>query len=152
MKIRLVSLIATSVLSLALLTTAQAEQADSKVTRAIPIGTPSKIPGVLVINAPEVIKLADSDEEIVIFDSRSAVERKQGKIAWSESFNPKQLSAKRLADSIASTDTVVVFYGDKNCPDAAKGAGLAVSKGYKSVYWFRGGYAEWTKSGLRMDM
>jgi rhodanese-related sulfurtransferase len=149
MAIRLVSLLATATLSLAFLSLVHAEPEEEPVK---PIGLPSNIPGVLAIKAAEVVKLADYDEEMVIFDVRSATERKKGKISWSESFQSKQMTAQHLADSLASKDTVVVFYGNKNSTLAAKGAKFAVSNGYKSVYWFTGGWSEWTKSGLRLDM
>ena len=117
-----------------------------------PIGKPSSIPGVLAVKPDEVVKLADSDEEMVIFDARSEAQRGKGKIHWSEGFEPKQLTTNQLADKVASKSTVVLFYGDKNDRIAAAGAKIAVSKGYKKVYWLQGGWSEWQKSGLRLDM
>lgn len=149
MTIRLLSIFATAILSLVFLspTHAESEEATGK-----PIGLPSSIPGVLAIKAAEVVKLADYDEEMVIFDVRSATSRKKGKISWSESFQKKQMTAEHLADTLASKDTVVIFYGNKNSKFAAKGAKFAVSNGYTNVYLFTGGWSEWTKSGLRLDM
>ena len=151
MKGRLLTLIATGILGLTIITTVHAERAQPK-NIAKPIGHPSSIPGVLAINASEVVKLADYDEEMVIFDARSTAERKKGNIRWSEGFQPKQLTAQRLADTLASKSTVVVFYGNQNSRAAAQGAKIAASKGYKSVYWLKGGWSEWSKSGLRLDM
>jgi len=152
MKIRLFSLLAASMLSLTLITTVQAERAQTDEKRIKPIGIPSRIAGVLAIKASDVIKLADADEEIVIFDTRNATERKKGKIRWSEGLEHKQLTTQHLGKTLASKDTVVVFYGAKNSSVAANGAKFAASKGYKSVYWFSGGWSEWAKSGLRLDM
>ena len=145
MKIRFVSLMAACMLNLAFLSTVHAEQTRS-------IGIPSKIPGVLMANASDVIKLADFDEEMVIFDTRTATERKRGKISWSEGLQQTQLTKQHFGKALASKETVVLFYGNKNCPIAAKGAKFAAAKGYKNVYWLAGGWSAWAKSGLRLDM
>ncbi len=129
-------------LILPLLHTANANEANK-------IGKPSPIPGVFIVSAEEVLQLADYDEEMVVFDVRPQTARKQGKIRWSERF--KNTTAKRLAEIIAAKDTVVVFYGDNNSARAARGAKLVAGKGYKNVYWLKGGWQEWRKKGLKMD-
>jgi 3-mercaptopyruvate sulfurtransferase SseA len=37
------------------------------------------------------------------------------------------------------------------CWKSYKAARVALSKGFKSVYWFRGGYPEWEAAGLPVE-
>lgn len=46
----------------------------------------------------------------------------------------------------------IVFYGqDINDWKAYKASLIAVSAGYKNVYWMRGGFAEWKSEGLSLE-
>lgn len=46
----------------------------------------------------------------------------------------------------------IVFYGqDINDWKAYKATLIAVSAGYKNVYWMRGGFAEWKSEGLSLE-
>ena len=152
MKIYQFSSVAAAVLSLCLLSVANAEQGNSIKLVSSVIGQPSNISGVTEINGEEVIKLADYDEEMVIFDVRSEAKRKQGKIHYSEGFHLKRLTTRYLAEKVADKNTVIVFYGDKNSTSAAIGAKNTVAQGYKSVYWFKGGWTEWKRKGLKIDI
>ena len=152
MNVRLGALLGTGLLGLILISTPHAAQVANSDDVIVPIGKPSSIPGVLAVQPAEVIRLANTDEEMVIFDTRNEAQRNKGKLPWSEGFELTQLAAKQLADKVASKSTVVLFYGDANDPNAAKGAKLAVSKGYNKVYWLQGGWSAWQQSGLRLDM
>ncbi len=153
MNVRLGTLLTTGLLGLVLTSTLNAAGVANQVGIAhSAIGKPSNIPGVLAVKSAEVIKLADYDEEMVIFDARSEAQINKGKIRWSERFELKQLTAKYLENTVASKSTVILFYGDKKGGKAAMAAKVAVSKGYKKVYWLQGGWSEWQQSGLRLDM
>ena len=151
MNVRLGVLFGTGLLALLLSSTSLAAQDANQNDVIVPIGKPSSIPGVLAVQPAEVIKLANLDEDMVIFDARSEAQRNKGKLPWSEGFELKQLAANQLASKVASKSTVVLFYGDANDPNAAMGAKMAVSKGYTSVYWLQGGWPAWQQSGLRLD-
>ena len=114
------------------------------------IGTASGITGVKQINGEDVVKLADYDEDMVTFDSRSTAQRKQGSLSWSEAFNAKTLTSKLLADKVFEKTTIIVFYGEVNSQKAAQGATFAVKNGYKNVYWFKGGWNEWKQKKLSL--
>lgn len=46
----------------------------------------------------------------------------------------------------------VVFHcNGPECWKSYKAAKVALSKGFKTVYWFRGGYPEWESRGLPID-
>jgi len=54
-----------------------------------------------------------------------------------------------LAKHIASKDTPVLFYcNGVKCGRSVESSKLAVSLGYKKIYWFRGGWEEWTQKGM----
>lgn len=114
------------------------------------IGTASGITGVKQINAEEVIKLADYDEDMVTFDSRTTAQREQGSLTWSEVFTVKSLTPKLLSDKVSEISTIIIFYGEANSQVAAQGAKFAVEKGYKNVYWFKGGWDEWKQKKLSL--
>ena len=152
MNVRLGSLLGTGLLGLILISTPIAAEVANQDDVIVPIGKPSSIPGVLAVQPAEVIKLANTDEDMVIFDARSEAQRNKGKLPWSEGFELKQLAANQLANKIASKTTVVLFYGDKNDRHAAMGAKMAVSNGYTKVYWLQDGWSAWQQSGLRLDM
>lgn len=114
------------------------------------IGTTSGITGVKQINGEDIIKLADNDEDMVTFDSRSAAQRKRGALNWSEPFNTKTLTPKLLSEKVAENTTTIVFYGEPNSQEAAQGAKFAVKSGYKNVYWFKGGWDEWKQKKLTL--
>ena len=99
----------------------------------------------------QVLELSDEDEEMVLLDTRSAAEYKQGHIRWSEQVTPKQLTRAFFDSKVPSKNTVIVFYGNRNSRNAALGARLAAKAGYTDVYWFKGGWQEWQAKGLRLD-
>lgn len=107
---------------------------------------------VRIVKSEEILKLADYDEELVIFDVRSKANRAKGKITWSESFVANKLALQQLSKKITDKETTIVIYGDKNSSVAAKSAEKIIAQGYKNVYWFKGGWAEWKRKGLKIDL
>ena len=142
MKVLLLSSTLAGILNFALISAAYADTNT--------IGTASGITGVKQVNGEEIIKLADNDEDMVTFDSRSAAQRKKGSLTWSEPFNAKTLTPELLSEKVAENTTAIVFYGEPNSQDAAQGAKFAVKSGYENVYWFKGGWDEWKQKKLSL--
>ncbi len=106
---------------------------------------------VQIASAEKVIQLSDEDEEMVVLDARGAKDRRTGHIRWSQGITSKQLNGAFLENVVASKNTVVVFYGDRDSKLAATGAKIAIQAGYTDVYWLKGGWQEWQSKGLRLD-
>ncbi|HEY5601961.1 MAG TPA: rhodanese-like domain-containing protein, partial [Gammaproteobacteria bacterium] len=58
-------------------------------------------------------------------------------------------NAETLAKHVASKTTPVLFYcNGVKCGRSVNSSKQAVELGYKNIYWFRGGWEEWTQKGL----
>ncbi|MDH5444580.1 MAG: rhodanese-like domain-containing protein [Gammaproteobacteria bacterium] len=112
-------------------------------------GTPNSIKGTVKIKAEDIFKLVEKYPNLVIVDSRKTSDRMKGYIEGSVGLPDTKTTRKSLAKAIPTKGTPVVFYcnGEK-CGRSVKSSKLAVSLGYKNVYWFRGGWEEWENKGL----
>ena len=109
---------------------------------------PDSIAGTTKISAEELIKLAQTEPHLVIIDSRKSSDHSDGYIEGSISLPDTATSAKSLANHIPSKSTPVIFYCNGiKCGRSATAAKIAVTTGYTDIYWFRGGWSEWTKKG-----
>ena len=120
--------------------TAMAEKPDSPLT----------IDGTKKVTAEEVIDLVTNLPDIVIVDARKASDRDN--TSWIEGsigLPNTSTNEESLAKHVASKDTPVLFYCNGiKCGRSVESSKLAVSLGYKKIYWFRGGWEEWTTKGM----
>lgn len=150
MKVRL--FIAVSVF-IGLFSVANAEQGNGILLASTNFGKASVVKGAArIVKAEDILKLADYDEELVILDVRNKASRKTGNITWSEEFRSSQAAFQQFNKKVSDKGTTIVIYGDKNSSIAAKSAQKMKAQGYTNVYWFKGGYAEWKRKGLRIDL
>ena len=106
------------------------------------------IPGTTKISAEELINLAQTDSHLVMIDSRKPSDHAKGYIEGSINLPDTETTAKTLASHIPTKSTPVIFYCNGiRCGRSAKAAKIAVSAGYTNIYWFRGGWGEWTAKG-----
>ena len=119
---------------------AMAEKKDSPLT----------IEGTKKVTAEEVIDLVTNLPDIVIVDARKASDRDgAGWIEGSIALPNTSTNEQSLAKHVASKDTPVLFYcNGVKCGRSVESSKLAVSLGYKKIYWFRGGWEEWTQKGM----
>jgi rhodanese-related sulfurtransferase len=109
---------------------------------------PDTIPGTTKISAEELIKLAQTDPNLIIIDSRKHSDHTDGYIEGSVSLPDTATTAESLASRIPGKATPVIFYcNGVKCGRSATAAKIAVTAGYTDIYWFRGGWAEWTAKG-----
>lgn len=150
MKVRL--FIVVSVL-ISLFSVANAEQGNRILLASTNFGKASVVKGgARVIKAADILKLADYDEELIIFDVRNKSSRKAGNITWSEAFSSNAAAFSQLNKNVTDKETTIVVYGHKNSLTAAKSAKKIIAQGYRNVYWFKGGWPEWKRKGLKIDM
>ena len=138
----------------------QADKAQYRRVAELGLFTPTSLPGVERISAPQAQALLAQGATLV--DTRTASEFKAKRIrgavfaAYVEkslkdvAFNPTQDDFQSL-DRLAGLDKakpVIFACNGAECWKSYKAAKVAAGKGYKSVYWLRGGLPEWVEAGL----
>ena len=149
MKVRLFIVVS---VFLSLFSVANAEQGNGILLASYSFGSASISGGARVIEGEDVLKLADFDEELVIFDVRKNSSRTKGKITWSEGLSSGEKAYKQLSSKIEDKETSIIVYGSRNSNLAARSAKKIMAQGYKNVYWFKGGWPEWKQKGLKIDL
>lgn len=56
----------------------------------------------------------------------------------------------RAPEEIARGEPVVVYCSDRDCPESSRAAAILEELGYREVFHFEGGIAEWRRRGLRV--
>ncbi|MBV1870655.1 MAG: rhodanese-like domain-containing protein [Gammaproteobacteria bacterium] len=109
--------------------------------------TPESIAGTTRISAPDIFDLYDKYENLIIIDSRKPSDRAGGYIEGSIALPDTDTTAETLAKHIPSKTSEVVFYcNGPKCGRSVKASKMAVKEGYKNIFWFRGGWEEWTQN------
>jgi rhodanese-related sulfurtransferase len=105
---------------------------------------PAAIEGILLLDAEGLVQLAGESPDLVIVDSRTAINHKRGYIEGSISLPDTETHCETLASILPAKETPVVFHcNGPRCQRSGIAAKIALSCGYKRVYWFRGGIEEW---------
>jgi rhodanese-related sulfurtransferase len=106
------------------------------------------VDGTTRVSAEEVIELLSNNPDLVIVDARKASDRAKGYIEGSIGLPDTETTQESLAANVPAKDSAVMFYcNGVKCGRSVKSAKNAVSWGYSNVYWFRGGWEEWTEKG-----
>jgi len=127
---------------------AAAALAATAVVRADQRIAPDQIPGVRKVDGAGVIRLADVNPQLVIIDSRIAMDRKQGYIEGSVSLPDVDTTCASLARAVPVRTRPVLFYCDgPRCGRSAVAARIAHGCGYRNVYWYRDGFEDWKTKG-----
>lgn len=121
--------------------------------------TPTSIPGAKVVTADEVNQLKARGATLV--DTRTEKEYKARHIPGALFVPYGEKSLKDVAydaslddfSGLAGLDPgkpTVFFCNGPECWKSYKATKAAIGKGFKTVYWFRGGMPEWSKAELQM--
>lgn len=111
--------------------------------------TPQMVPGATLVSAEYLKNLELEIPGLVIIDNRNQFERDKGFIPGSVSMTEEEIKPETMRVLVKSRETPVAFYcDDAQCMSSVYAARLAVKEGYKKVYWFRGGLAEWRQYGF----
>lgn len=111
---------------------------------------PESIDGTKRVTAEEVVELATNTPDLIIIDARKTSDRESaGWIEGSVGLPDYDTDAESLAKHVPSKTTPVLFYcNGVKCGRSVKSSKVAVESGYKNIYWFRGGWEEWTEKGM----
>lgn len=115
--------------------------------------TPESIPGTQKVSAMEVIDLVDTEPDLVIIDSRKPADREAaGWIPGAVALPNFETTPETLAKILASKDSPVLFYcNGPKCGRSGDAAQKAIDAGYTNIYWFRGGWEDWSNAGLPVE-
>ena len=123
--------------------------------------TPTFLPGATVISADKVAELIKSG--VTCLDVRTEAEYKTRHISGAKflpyaEHSKKEVGFDRSLDKFALADTVkdknapIIFScNGEECWKSYKAATWALVDGYKTVYWFRGGFPEWRNRRFPLD-
>lgn len=110
---------------------------------------PDAVPGTTRVRAEHALELILADPKMVIIDSRHAEEFAKGHIEGAINLLDNDTSAKSLSKHVTDKNTPLLFYcNGERCMRSSNAAMIALNAGYKKIYWFRGGWAEWLEKKL----
>lgn len=133
-------------------------QEDYKYVSTLGYFTPRQLPGATIVTADQVTELMKKGA--TLYDTRSAEEYATRHIQGAKFLPYGEKSRKEVGfDEKADSFDVSKLGEDKNAPlifacngaecwKSYKACQLAAKAGYKQVYWFRGGFPEWSMAGL----
>jgi len=111
--------------------------------------TPESISGTTKVTAENLIDLVGKFENLVIIDARKSGDRQKGYIEGSIGLPNTETTPEKLSEHVATKSTPVLFYcNGVKCGRSVKSAKIALAEGYSEIYWFRGGWDEWTAKGM----
>lgn len=110
---------------------------------------PENITGAIKVDAEGLINLAERLPNMVIIDARIRMDRRQGYIEDSLSLPDIQTDCVTLKTIIPSKQQPALFFCNGiKCGRSVKSINIAKQCGYKTLYWFRGGFEEWKNKGF----
>ena len=134
--------------------------ANYKYVSALGNWTPSQLPGATIVTAAEALAL--QQKGVPIIDVRIAKEYQEKHIRGAASIPYGEKSLKDVAfdpgmdewagpQKLDKNKPVVFHCNGPECWKSYKAARVALSQGFKTVYWFRGGFPEWENAGLPIE-
>ena len=131
---------------------------DYKYVATLGYFTPRQLPGATIVTAEQVADLLKKGA--TLYDTRSAEEYAARHIQGAKLLPYGEKSRKEVGfDEKADKFDVDKLGADKNAPlifacngaecwKSYKASQQAAKAGYKQVYWFRGGFPEWSMAGM----
>lgn len=111
--------------------------------------TPQHLEGTTRISAEELLELVEAKPNLVIIDARIQKDRSEGYIESAVMLTNVDMTEANLAEVVPDKSTPIVFYcNGAKCGRSVDSSKRAVEWGYTEIYWFRGGWEEWSGKGL----
>jgi rhodanese-related sulfurtransferase len=107
------------------------------------------MPGATSLLAEETVDLILSNPELIIIDSRKKTEYIKGHIEGAINILNTELLREDLEIIAPDKTQALLFYcNGVRCLRSSDSINKAVNWGYTNVFWFRGGWNEWTEKRL----
>ncbi len=137
----------------------RSELAEYKAVAQLGTFTPKSLPGAKVVTAGEVQQLML--QGAVVVDTRNEKEFKQKHIPGAQFVPYHEKSLKDVAyegklddfsglEKLDAAKPTVFHCNGPECWKSYKASRAAIDKGFKQVYWFRGGMPEWESNGMQL--
>lgn len=118
---------------------------------APPVGesVPASIAGVTTLDAQGVLHLAHQQPALLLIDSRLPADRVGGFIPGSLNLADIDTDCTALRALGASDERAMLFFGNGVlCGRSVRAVLRARRCGFKRLYWYREGFADWVKQDL----
>lgn len=113
---------------------------------------PSAIAGAVNVDAERVVVLVQTTPGLIVIDSRLPAEYAKGHIPGAYNLLDADMSEAALARLAPEHDIPLLFYcNGERCLRSGNAAQQALAWGYRTVYWFRGGWQEWLHKELPIE-
>jgi len=110
---------------------------------------PGQIPGASNLTAEQVIELILAKPDLIVIDSRKKTEYIKGHIEGAINMLNTSMTKAGMEAVVSDKSSTVLFYcNGQRCLRSSDAVKKALSWGYKDIYWFRGGWKEWTEKRL----
>jgi rhodanese-related sulfurtransferase len=110
---------------------------------------PESLPGATILTAEEVISLILGNPDLIVIDSRKKTEYIKGHIEGAINILNTELGLEELEFIAPDRSTMLLFYcNGVRCLRSSDSLARAVGWGYTNLFWFRGGWKEWTEKRL----
>jgi rhodanese-related sulfurtransferase len=110
---------------------------------------PDNMPGTTIVSAEEVIEMILANPELVLIDSRKKTEYIKGHIEGAVNIVNTELVLEDLESIAPDRNRALLFYcNGVRCLRSSDSIARAVDWGYTNIFWFRGGWNEWTEKRL----
>ena len=117
---------------------------------AVQADSPTQVEGATTVDAATAKALFDRGVPFV--DVRGGGHYSDGHIPGAVHLNLATAFGEAELAKVASKDQGVVIYCDgPTCNRSSNACSMAVSWGFKKVYYFRGGYPGWTAAGYPVE-
>jgi len=110
---------------------------------------PESLPGATILTAEEVISMILGNPDLVVIDSRKKTEFIKGHIEGAINILNTELEIEDLESIVPDRTAALLFYcNGVRCLRSSDAITRAVDWGYTNLFWFRGGWKEWTEKRL----
>lgn len=110
---------------------------------------PAALTGATLVSAEQLVELIETVPELLIIDARHHDEFAKGHIEGALSMLDTEMTPALLARHARDKERPLLFYcNGERCLRSSNAAQKAASWGYRRIYWFRGGWQEWTGKAL----
>ena len=110
---------------------------------------PDSIPGAKTVSAEDVVQLVLDRPGLVIIDSRKKTEYLKAHIEGAVNLLNTRMTLESLQAIAPDKTTDLLFYcNGVRCKRSADAVTKAADWGYQNIFWFRGGWKEWTDKKL----
>ncbi len=113
---------------------------------------PEKIAGVTTLTSEQVISMLTQERPALLIDSRIKKDRDYGHIEGSISLPDIATNCASLAGITQNKAQPLIFHGNGVQSNRSVVAiKIAHSCGYRNLFWYRGGFAEWKENGYQYN-